>query len=545
MIPETKWEYAGIKQNIVVLKKRVEGTTLDSFMGRGVINFPVERVVQCADDMQQMCNWENYLVDIRCIKQLSEDNSDSIVYRHYQTTACLVNVEADLIYYLRSKFYNERYVRSGASVSDTFYPVTPGVFRAKMLPGSGYVIEPYMGDPNRTLVTYMAAISIQGVPSIALNKVMKDLSVSIHRLNEHIKKLWALGPAAPPNSYDHIDTQVSGRQSPVNDNTEPLASDNQIETEGHTILGSPSNAESSSGTFQNGRSFIEGKKLPDHLYKDGEVDWNALGEEMVSHILQEVDSIAAVDGKYGNGSRVSESTTDWRFVYEKHDVMVYTKNKENSSTDCFLGRGIVDAPMKLVGDFISDIESAFSWDNTLVDAKYVKVIHKSHSHMDFITHLNYETTKCMVYAKRDNLCFLRSISVNGKYVLTAISVDHPECPSPPDTTRIKVYSGSGWVLEPYHGSKTQTLATYVAHVDLMGLPSVITNYVLRSHPLAVHYIRLHIPAPAQDSAADCEYSSTAIGRTQDSQPIALLSDIDHRLRKGWRVTGWNEFVQLS
>lgn len=103
----------------------------------------------------------------------------------------------------------------------------------------------------------------------------------------------------------------------------------------------------------------------------------------------------------------------------------------------------------------------------------------------------------------------------------------------------------------------QTLVTYVAHVrggrtfavwlclqfvhsflqvDLMGLPSVITNYVLRGHPLAIHYIRLHIPYPPQDVATGHSYSNTAIGSVQ---PIALLSDIDQRLEKGWTVTGWN------
>ena len=34
--------------------------------------------------------------------------------------------------------------------------------------------------------------------------------------------------------------------------------------------------------------------------------------------------------------------------------------------DSFLGRGVVDAPMKAVGDFISDIGLASLWDNTLV-----------------------------------------------------------------------------------------------------------------------------------------------------------------------------------
>ena len=60
------------------------------------------------------------------------------VYRRYQATACLMDVEADFVYYLRSKFHHcfalqgEQFVQSAAFVSDTFCPPTPGVFRAKV-----------------------------------------------------------------------------------------------------------------------------------------------------------------------------------------------------------------------------------------------------------------------------------------------------------------------------------------------------------------------------------------------------------------------------
>ena len=71
----------------------------------------------------------------------------------------------------------------------------------------------------------------------------------------------------------------------------------------------------------------------------------------------------------------------------------------------------------------------------------------------------------------------------------------------------------------------------------MGLPSVIANYVLRSYPLAVHYVRLHLPPPPHDTAATSFYPNTgaAVG---NSEPIALLSDIGQRLNKGWSISGW-------
>ena len=85
-----------------------------------------------------------------------------------------------------------------------------------------------------------------------------------------------------------------------------------------------------------------------------------------------------------------------RFVFEKHDVVVYTKKQENSpiewyvfvtitlytdnkllklsTCNSFLGCGVVDAPMRTVSDFISDIQSAFSWDNTLMVSWLQKAI---------------------------------------------------------------------------------------------------------------------------------------------------------------------------
>ena len=76
-------------------------------------------------------------------------------------------------------------------------------------------------------------------------------------------------------------------------------------------------------------------------------------------------------------------------------------------------------------------------------------------------------------------------------------------------------------------------------MDLIGLPAVINNYVLKSHPLAVHYIRLHIPSPPKDVTAGSSCANTGIGGAHHDEPIALLSDIDQRLEKGWRVSGWN------
>ena len=50
-------------------------TPCHSFMGRGVVNFPVERVVQLfTEDIEQLHRWEKYLVvSIFCMLAIYED----------------------------------------------------------------------------------------------------------------------------------------------------------------------------------------------------------------------------------------------------------------------------------------------------------------------------------------------------------------------------------------------------------------------------------------------------------------------------------------
>eukprot|EP00731_Ephydatia_muelleri_P028248 Em0019g1121a len=543
MLPETSWEYVGMKHKVTILKK-VEGTSPNSFMGRGVVNWPVRNVAQLlADDMKQMCNWEKYLADVRCIAQLSEDKSDFIVYRCYHATVCLVNSKADLVYYSRVKYNDEKFVITGVSVSDTFSPPTPGTIRAKILPGSGYVLEPYLGDPNMTLVTYVAALTIGGVPAAAVSKVLKHLSVSVHYLNEYLKKSWGVKPGASEGllTFDTTSDTCSECQPIHDDHLENVESRNYTDEQElerkTTAISLHCDNEDRGGAIQEVGDLHPAADL--RLYNGGEVNWEALGQVATRCILEDVESIAMIDKKYGKGSRESHDKADWRFVHEKHDVVVYTKKQENSPIDCFLGRGIVNAPMRQVGDFTADIQSTFTWDNTLMDAKYVKVIKKSHTCTDYIGYQRHETTKCMVHAKRDNLYFVRCIYTNGKYVQAAISVDHSDCPPPPNTTRIKVFSGSGWVMEPYRGSETQTLVTYLAHVDLIGLPAIITNFVLKRHPLAIHYVKLHLPSSVQslENMTTSSYHVENKQSKEDSEPIALLTDIDRRLEEGWRIIG--------
>ena len=52
--------------------------------------------------------------------------------------------------------------------------------------------------------------------------------------------------------------------------------------------------------------------LTDGPYWDGEVDWEILGQEVTSHILDEVKRFENVDTKFGSGSKQPHDKTGWR-----------------------------------------------------------------------------------------------------------------------------------------------------------------------------------------------------------------------------------------
>lgn len=107
------------------------------------------------------------------------------------------------------------------------------------------------------------------MPTIAVNKVMRDLSVSINYLNEYIKKIWARGPAVPQSPIDHIDAgHDQGLSNPGNDtgNSDTPVLNNQVESEAKlqtATMHSPSDIERKSEAFQNGRNSTERQKLLD------------------------------------------------------------------------------------------------------------------------------------------------------------------------------------------------------------------------------------------------------------------------------------------
>lgn len=89
-------------------------------------------------------------------------------------------------------------------------------------------------------------------------------------------------------------------------------------------------------------------------------------------------------------------------------------------------------------------------------------------------------------------------------------------------------------------------------MDLIGLPTIIANRALKWHPLAIHYVRLNLPAiqpPQLEASASSNCSTTdkeLAKNTTSCEPVAQEEEEVNQKspEKGWIISGW-DIAKLS
>jgi hypothetical protein len=212
---------------------------------------------------------------------------------------------------------------------------------------------------------------------------------------------------------------------------------------------------------------------------NGEVDWNTLGNVLTAKIVGEVLCASYIDKKHRMARPQYAVDTDWKYAYEEKDVVILRKEFPDTPYHCWMGRTIIERPLRVIADFLEDPASAMIYDKHIMQSKHLAVLSESETQKDVIAYYFAETRECLVTAKRDFVFYLRHAYTDDKYVLTAMSVDYPPCPPVEGVPRAQLQPGSGWHLERHMGSNARTLVTYVAHTDLIALPPIIANRVLK------------------------------------------------------------------
>lgn len=77
------------------------------------------------------------------------------------------------------------YIQTSISVEDELCPEKPGYTRMELLPGCGWVLEPYPSDPSKTIVSYLAHMNLGGLmPSMLVNIVLKKQPLVVARIRD-------------------------------------------------------------------------------------------------------------------------------------------------------------------------------------------------------------------------------------------------------------------------------------------------------------------------------------------------------------------------
>ena len=107
-------------------------------------------------------------------------------------------------------------------------------------------------------------VSIDGVPAIATNKVIQNLSISTHYLNKHLKRIWII-------PHDQAHTESNGGSEHLsklvndagNSDMDDFNDQRENEIEIQASMMSSSDIECRHEEIQEGRNCIETHQVPD------------------------------------------------------------------------------------------------------------------------------------------------------------------------------------------------------------------------------------------------------------------------------------------
>eukprot|EP00731_Ephydatia_muelleri_P028275 Em0019g1148a len=242
--------------------------------------------------------------------------------------------------------------------------------------------------------------------------------------------------------------------------------------------------------------------------QDGKIDWNTLGNTLTAAVLGEVLEVSYLDSKHAGKKGRGDILTDWRYGYEENNISVFTKKKEDASLCCFMGRGVIDVPVVEVAEFLNTQYGLFIDSKHVLCAKYVRPILNTKTKKDLIGYLLLQQ-KFLFFQGTGDLCYYcrKVFMEDGKFLVTVMSVECAECPQIQEVPRMKIFKGSGWLLEPYNGDQSRTLASYVMHVDTGTIPAMVVQRAMKAQVRQIHKLRQRLVKPQRGKNASSYTSS--------------------------------------
>ena len=163
------WKQIDETEGIKVYSKNVEGSDLVAFMGKGVIDAPLEKVLWVLTDHEHFKEWTDLLYISRRLEKIS--SREYVMYQAYDLPLFISN--RDYVYHATAELVPDTggVILHMASVDHPEAPDTVGV-RADLI-GSAYTLEPI--DENHSHLTVAIHTDPKGlIPTWLVNLIQRS-----------------------------------------------------------------------------------------------------------------------------------------------------------------------------------------------------------------------------------------------------------------------------------------------------------------------------------------------------------------------------------
>jgi len=176
-----EWKNAKNKHGISVFTRDIEGSDIDEFMGKGLINAPLERVNMVLDDIPRLKDWMP-----NCLKSIlvsKKSNTFITIYYELKTPWPLSN--RDVVFSSKVIIKKDRIIRTVYAVKHPAVPEKKGIVRMTEMVGKWVLMR--KGD--KTHATYWIKSNPAGsLPTSIANMASKTLPYeTIKKLRTQVK----------------------------------------------------------------------------------------------------------------------------------------------------------------------------------------------------------------------------------------------------------------------------------------------------------------------------------------------------------------------
>ena len=409
------------------------------------------------------------------------------------------------------------YLQCSRSVEHPDCPEVGGVVRARLLFGSTLATPT---GPNTCDVTYSLCIDLRGsIPGWIVARVSTESPAVLATIRDLILRRdenidgdplearfeSCKSVIGPPQTSAPIPLGADDEAS-----VEPIASNvHRAREDQQDTTGSEADDDGGSPRTPNRSIQLGGGVMspsPASRLQSGGSRSLGIASELAHLVRPDSAGALSVDDAAALGAAMqrllglaTERTPAWGSRGQVDDVAVMSRAPEAGGLRAFRGHGAVNASAARVVALLQDLSAQRRWDplfkGGIVVERYDGPLQ---AELRFVV---YQTSQCTPKAAR---CFVYlygyRLLADGTHLLVALSRPRPDIPPFREMIRGTI-EASGWVIQPAADNPLRSLCTYVACVDLVGLPSTVINIVSQKQPLVVAGVRKVLTGTKRDEAS--------------------------------------------